>query len=799
MNKIFEHLLFCSMIIFFFFSLLTCEIEDSEKIDCAIDIASYTSKLEEICCQRGCCYKEQKSNSNIPWCYNKTISTTIPTTLITTILTTIPTTISTTIPTTLITTIPTTFMTTFPTTILTDILFMKQTVPETFIEQTYYNNIIGINYLNAICGIQKDEKNKTVINDCIEEIENQIISNNISSEVFDLVKEQKKDIIMPANNFVIQLTTSENQENLYYENISTIFLSGCEYALRKAYNISENEILLILKIDHYEDYLLTPNIVYKVFHPVTHELLNLSFCENTTISIHIPAKVDENNLIIYNLSSEYYTDKCYPATSDKSTDIILDDRVKIYVNNNLSLCEMNCEYQGYDANTKKAKCECNIKSTFDIFSDLRIDKELFWNRFKNIYKIINLEVLKCYYILFTKDGFFQNIGNFIIICVILIYIIAIAYFIIKGFNKFKTKIDNLVFKESEEIKKDNEKIKPNKEKEKTKKNNKDISTIKKIKDGIIIKDQQLLKRKKRHTIKYPPRRKSEIIISKRKTKKLSKLPKYFKDFTDKSLYEHEILDFKVVKLNEQIDIKNKNMNKKLYDDYEMNDLSYEEALKIDKRAFCSYYISLLKTKHIFIFSFLYDKDYNSTCLKICLFFFMFSLVLAINTLFFNDSTMHKIYEDQGKYNFLYQLPQTIYSAIITTGLTMIIKFLSLSEKNVVEIKRKKSKDNKNKNIEKLNFDKKKKNEFYQCLKIKFTLFYVISFILILLFWYYISCFCAVYKNTQIALIKDTLISFILSLIYPLFINLVPGMFRISSLKNDKSKCLYIFSKIIQLF
>ena len=88
----------------------------------------------------------------------------------------------------------------------------------------------------------------------------------------------------------------------------------------------------------------------------------------------------------------------------------------------------------------------------------------------------------------------------------------IAYFIIKGFNKFKTKIDNLVFKESEEIKKDNEKIKPNKEKEKTKKNNKDISTIKKIKDGIIIKDQQLLKRKKRHTIKYPPRRKSEIAI-----------------------------------------------------------------------------------------------------------------------------------------------------------------------------------------------------------------------------------------------------------------------------------------------
>ena len=87
------------------------------------------------------------------------------------------------------------------------------------------------------------------------------------------------------------------------------------------------------------------------------------------------------------------------------------------------------------------------------------------------------------------------------------------------------------------------------------------------------------------------------------------------------------------------------------------------------------------------------------------------------------------------------------------------------------------------------------------MKIKFGFFFVISFILLLGFWYYISCFCGVYENTQILLIKDSLISFGLSLIYPFFINLIPGLFRISALKAKKGDkdCLYKFSNILAIF
>ena len=70
----------------------------------------------------------------------------------------------------------------------------------------------------------------------------------------------------------------------------------------------------------------------------------------------------------------------------------------------------------------------------------------------------------------------------------------------------------------------------------------------------------------------------------------------------------------------------------------------------------------------------------------------------------------------------------------------------------------------------------------------------------LFFAYFISCFCAVYKNTQIILIKNTLLSFTLSMIYPFGLNLLPGLFRIPALKasNKDKKCLYKISKIIAI-
>ena len=86
----------------------------------------------------------------------------------------------------------------------------------------------------------------------------------------------------------------------------------------------------------------------------------------------------------------------------------------------------------------------------------------------------------------------------------------------------------------------------------------------------------------------------------------------------------------------------------------------------------------------------------------------------------------------------------------------------------------------------------KVNELKSKLNIKFILYFIISFLFLLCFWYYLSMFCAIYTNTQIHLIKDTLISFSLSLFYPFAIYLLPGLFRIPALANPKNERNYLY-------
>ena len=109
----------------------------------------------------------------------------------------------------------------------------------------------------------------------------------------------------------------------------------------------------------------------------------------------------------------------------------------------MSLCESNCDYRGYDQNLKQAKCECDIESENnenDSDSEEIINEEKFFNSFINITSITNIEVVKCYKKIFTKDGLIKNYGNYIIVFIILIYIISLIYFIFQGYNSFIYKI-----------------------------------------------------------------------------------------------------------------------------------------------------------------------------------------------------------------------------------------------------------------------------------------------------------------------------------------------------------------------
>ena len=222
---------------------------------------------------------------------------------------------------------------------------------------------------------------------------------------------------------------------------------------------------------------------------------------------------------------------------------------------------------------------------------------------------------------------------------------------------------------------------------------------------------------------------------------------------------------------------------------ELNNLSYKEAIENDKRSYCTYYKSLIITKHLLFFSFLPTLDYNSRIIKIFLFFFDFSANFTVNAIFFNDDTMHKIYIDGGKFDFIYNIPQILYSSLISGFINVLINKLALSDSNFYKLRKLKGKNN---------FNAKAK-ETLRLLKLKFVIFFVISLLFLIAFWFYIACFCAVYENTQIHLIKDTVISFGTSMLYPLGIYLLPGIFRIISLKGKNKECLYKFRQILQIF
>ena len=193
-------------------------------------------------------------------------------------------------------------------------------------------------------------------------------------------------------------------------------------------------------------------------------------------------------------------------------------------------------------------------------------------------------------------------------------------------------------------------------------------------------------------------------------------------------------------------------------------------------------------------SFCYKEDYNSTFIKIDLFFIGFVMNYTINALFFNDETMHKIYIDKGKYEFIYQLPTIIYSTLISIFFDKILKFFALSETAILDLKSGRN----NIDIGKLkNINLKLRIKIF----IKTFLYFTISTFILLFYWYYLALFCAIYVNTQIHLVKDTAISFGLNLLTPFVVNLLPGIFRIPSLstRNNKKSYLYTISKFLQLF
>ena len=631
------------------------------------------------------------------------------------------------------------------------------------IESTIINENVGKNEQNKNCDPIKFFEYICTIKDEISEkdkMTNEIRTSFLSENFYSYLLDKEKILVeRRIGNIIYSISPLKSEINNNYISISN--LDECGKLLKNIYNINQNVTLYMFIISIMKEGISIPLIEYEIYEPFSKTKMELNYCQNVTIKIEYNISINEDILFKYNSSDEYYNDKCYPYKTEYGTDIILDDRRNEFILYNMSLCEKNCNFEGYNTTSKKALCSCSIKDKFKIYSKVLENPDDLLHDFKNINTLGNIYVLKCYKLLFEKNGLKYNIGNYVLLFIILIHIISLIYFILKGYDSFYNKISELIL------------LYENKNNNNLDNNN--IKTQIQI-EGKKIQDENNLKNRKIYNSQI-----NEDNILNLNSKSNSKIALQSWNKSDKNIFKN---------ITEVSNENNKIKKHIELTDSEMNSLDYNEALELDKRTYLQYYFSLLKTKHSLIFSFYTYNDYNSKVLKICLFSFSFGLYYTINGLFFTETIIHKIYEEYGIFNIINQIKIIIYSTIISYVFIAITSSLSLTEKNILEIKKDKCKNEKN----------KKEYKIIKCVIAKFTFYFLLSILFLLFFWFFLSCFCCVYINSQIHLIKDTLISFGLSLIYPLIIKLIPGLFRIPSLNapNKDRKLMYKFSKLVQL-
>ena len=641
--------------------------------------------------------------------------------------------------------------------------------------------------------------------------ENSVVINN--SDIYrdlkeNLLKSYSSDensvVIKGEDNIVFQLTTTENELNILngnYENeynLSIIDLGDCETLLKNKYEIDEDSNLIILKSEQITNISAQKNVQYEIYNPNNKtEKLDISICSNTSINLYLPIILSEKSQRLYddlnkygydlfNIKDKFYQDICTPYTTENKTDILLSDRKNDFYNPNETACQSNCEYSGYLSNLNLLKCECNIINEEIDYKNLKkFDGLSLFTSFYEILKYSNYKVLKCYNLVFILNVFTKNKGSIVVIVYFSLFFIFLCNYIIIGIKPLKLEISKFFFqkKKDKDIKKHNDEF----NRQITKKQTLNESKIK-------ITKRSSFKRKTKNSNIKTKKTTFRKLSSKNSlmTKKNSGPPKRNSKATTIKSININFNSINSFQFSEKLSISKKKVKEgkeAQLDDFKMNQLEYNEALKLDKRKFLRIYWSILKREHTILFL-IYLNDYNLLSIKFARFFFFICTDMALNVFFFSDASMHKMYLDYGRYNFYQQIPQIVYSILISQLLQVFMCFLSFTDKHIYKIKGLKKMD---------------KNQIFQilrCVKIKIFGFFTVTIIFFGFYWYLISTFCAVYVNTQMAFIKNSIFSFLINLLIPFGLYLVPSTLRIVSLKDTEKKrfkFVYNLSYIIPIF
>ena len=592
-----------------------------------------------------------------------------------------------------------------------------------------------------------------------------------------------------GNDFLIKI--SPINYNQYKESSTYINFLDCEKTLRNRNNLQldDNLTVVIIEINKNKDKALTQQIEYEVFYNTKE--LDLSVCNNDKIEIYYDVKnsslIDVEKVLkysnlgidIFNINSPFFNDICYPYYENNS-DMILKDRISI-IYQNYSVCDDNCEYEKFNLETLLITCKCSIKNQIETeIKPLRYDYILL-----DLITNSSLGVIKCYNLVFNFNNKMENFGfiilTFLVICQIPIYIHYFVYstnsiniYILSEMKKYDyiAGIYNPIKKRS--IKKNNKKnsdkfniFEKVKEKANTSskiniKYNPKMKLIRNINKLSIKQINVFNKSINVSKIKAFNKKRNQSI--KRKSSKNLKRNIYLKEETNNYANKK---DYYLIQLSANNSKNNNPLESKKY----LDNYTFEEAIKFDKRNFSKIYYICLITKESTMNLFLLNCPMELTSLRICIYIFSISCDLSLNTIFyFNDNISDKFYYNEKK-EYLFTILNNFSISFISTffSLTSIIvlQLLTNSKNEVEDLFRKEEKKMREDNKYIVNKKKRKEIlfEIYEInkkLKIKIIFFILIEFSIMIFFYYFVTAFCEVYKKTQVSWIIDSIISYLLS-------------------------------------
>ena len=229
----------------------------------------------------------------------------------------------------------------------------------------------------------------------------------------------------------------------------------------------------------------------------------------------------------------------------------------------------------------------------------------------------------------------------------------------------------------------------------------------------------------------------------------------------------------------------------------LNNYTFEEAVKYDKRQICEIFYIFILSKQIFFHTFLFRSPLELFPLRLCLFIFIISSDLSLNALFYFNENISKKYRSAKNMLFFAFSDNTIVITLSTFAgfilLTLLAK-LSNSTNEIREVFQKE--EEKMKNDKNYVVTNKRKNaileeidEILKKYKIKIIILIIIEMVLMLFFWYFVIAFCHVYEATQISWLIDSGICILIRAIIELLISFgLAKLYRVSI--DGECYCLY---------